>query len=357
MVDGVVALHATDPATVMLSTWARYPSVTVGDVDAALYDGRSLVRIHGMRRTLWVVPTSLAPVVETAVNTEVALRERRRLLKLVDEHVEGDVDKWYERARSGVLAVLRERGVAFGDELREAVPELGLRFPYGGGMYTVGSRVLFQLAVEGDLIRTNPRGSWRSNVYAWQLREEWAPLGEDLPSMEHARATLVDRWLVSFGPGTLEDITWWTGWGKRATRQALRDAHAVSVSLDEGDQAFLAAGDDQPVESEQPWVALLPALDPTTMGWKQRGWYLGSHAADLFDRNGNAGPTIWASGRVVGGWAQGSDGAIATAFLEAVDDNTRDLVGELSALLRHWLGDHVVVPRFRTPLEQELTRR
>jgi hypothetical protein len=90
------------------------------------------------------------------------------------------------------------------------------------------------------------------------------------------------------------------------------------------------------------------------MGWQQRDWYLGEHKARLFDRNGNAGPTIWADGRIVGGWAQRSDGEIALRFLEPVKPDTRRLVEAKAADLQSWLGPIRFVPRFRTPLEQEL---
>jgi hypothetical protein len=66
----------------------------------------------------------------------------------------------------------------------------------------------------------------------------------------------------------------------------------------------------------EPWVALLPSLDPTTMGWQQRTWYLGDHAPAVFDRNGNAGPTVWADGRIVGGWAQRRSGEVVFRLLE-----------------------------------------
>lgn len=49
----------------------------------------------------------------------------------------------------------------------------------------------------------------------------------------------------------------------------------------------------------------LPALDPTTMGWQRRHFYLGDQAEKNFDRNGNGGPTAWWNGRIVGGWLAG----------------------------------------------------
>ena len=61
-------------------------------------------------------------------------------------------------------------------------------------------------------------------------------------------------------------------------------------------------------------MALLPSLDPTTMGWKERDWYLPAAAAQAFDRMGNAGPTIWVDGQVAGVWAQTTDGEIRTHF-------------------------------------------
>ena len=54
----VVALHATDPATVHLSAAARMREPDVAAVERALYDERSLIRMLGMRRTMFVVPTS-----------------------------------------------------------------------------------------------------------------------------------------------------------------------------------------------------------------------------------------------------------------------------------------------------------
>jgi hypothetical protein len=104
-----------------------------------------------------------------------------------------------------------------------------------------------------------------------------------------------------------------------------------------------------------PWVALLPALDPTLMGWKDRGWYLGDHAAAMFDRSGNPGPTVWVDGRIAGGWAQRSDGEVVVRMLEDVGGQAAEAVGGEAERLRAWLGNVRVTPRFRTALERELT--
>jgi hypothetical protein len=160
--------------------------------------------------------------------------------------------------------------------------------------------------------------------------------------------------LHAFGPATHVDIRWWTGWTQRQTALAL-DAIAVEqVELEDGTSGFLLAEDLRTVRAPKPWAALLPGLDPTTMGWKQREWYLGAHAPMLFDRNGNAGPTVWADGRVIGGWAQRPDGRIAVELLEAIDEATAARVEERRLALERWFGDVRLTPRFRTPLERSL---
>ena len=111
---------------------------------------------------------------------------------------------------------------------------------------------------------------------------------------------------------------------------------------------------DHGARHARPWVALLPALDPTVMGWAGRDWYLGPHRPALFDTNGNAGPTVWSDGRVVGGWAQRADGEVVVRFLEDAGAEARAAIEAEAARLGDWLGTVRITPRFRTPLELEL---
>ena len=83
--SAVVTLHSTDAATVFLSTWARTAAASrPADLERALYEERTLVRMLGMRRTLWVVPRELAPVVDAACTRVIAARERKRLEQSVE---------------------------------------------------------------------------------------------------------------------------------------------------------------------------------------------------------------------------------------------------------------------------------
>jgi Winged helix DNA-binding domain len=359
--EDLVGLHGTDPASVFLATAARMRRPEVAAIERALYHDRVLLRMLGMRRTMFVVPVELAPVVQAACTDAIAAAQRRLLLQMLAKSGIGgdDPGRWLEEAEEATVKALAARGQALASELAEDDPRLReqLRLAEGksyAATQSVVTRVLFVLAAEGRIARGRPRGSWISGQYRWSLIESWLPQGIAEWSTEAAQAELVRRWLGTFGPGTAADLRWWTGLTAGQVKRALAAVGAVEVDLD-GVPGLALAGDLEPPAPAEPWVALLPALDPTVMGWSGRGWYLGDHGTTLFDRNGNAGPTVWWDGRVVGGWASRKDGEIAVRLLEDVGAEGAAAVEAAAGRLADWLGPVRVTPRFRTPLERELS--
>lgn len=55
-------------------------------------------------------------------------------------------------------------------------------------------------------------------------------------------------------------------------RRALTDIDAVAVDLESGSAGFALPGDGVEDQDVGEWAALLPVLDPTTMGWTERGF-------------------------------------------------------------------------------------
>ncbi|GAA3049459.1 hypothetical protein GCM10020000_32520 [Streptomyces olivoverticillatus] len=175
--------------------------------------------------------------------------------------------------------------------------------------------------------------------------------------MREAKAELARRWLASYGPATEADLKWWTGWTLRDTRAALADVGVRKVVLSHGEGFALDEDADARPAPVGDWAALLPGLDPTAMGWRDRDWYLSpEHVPFLFDRAGNVGPTVWWNGRIVGGWAQHANGEIGWRLLEDTGREASAAIETEAARLSAWLGDVRVTPRFRTPLERELVR-
>ncbi len=355
----LAGLHSSDPSSVYLAARARVRSFEVAHLEQALYDARTLVRVLGMRRTMFVVPRHLAAVIDTACTRALAPPERRRLLRLLaEQEVAADPEAWLADVERRTLAALAARGEATAKELTDVVPELAEKLSFGAGRKWAGTvgistRLLFLLASEGRIVRARPRGTWISSQYRWASTAHW--LGGEFSGLDPAaaRGELLHRWLTAFGPVTMTDVTWWSGWTVRQARDALAACGAEPVELGD-DAGFVAAADRDPVAQPTGWVALLPALDPTVMGWKERAWYLGDHGEQLFDRNGNAGPTVWLDGRIVGGWGQRRDGRVAMELLEPVASGDRGRIAAEAARLEEWLAGTVVTPRFRTPLERRL---
>jgi hypothetical protein len=354
----LVGFHGTDPASVFLSAAARMRRPSVATLEQALYDERALVRTLGMRRTMFVLPVELVPVVQAACTDALVPAQRKRTLRMLEEDGVADPDAHLRALEEATLAAIAERGEATGAELSKAVPGLNRQLAVGAGTKwegTVGiaTRVLFLLSTEQRIVRGRPRGRWTSSQYRWSPMSAWLPAGAPAPGADEARVELARRWLAGFGPAPVSDLKWWTGLTLGQVRKALAALEVEEVDLDGGPGVVLA-DDLAPTPEPAPWIALLPSLDPTTMGWQQRAWYLGDHATTLFDRNGNAGPTVWSDGRVVGGWGQRKSGEVVFRLLQDVGAEAVAAIEAEAARLTGWLGDVRVTPRFPTPLQREL---
>lgn len=358
----VYVLHSSDPVTVFLSTWARTEGFQPSHLETALYHDKTLVRMHGMRRTLWVMPVEDVAVVHGSSTRTIGIRERKRSARLLEEGgITDDGMAWLENTMPMVVEHISEKGEVLTRDLTDALPGLDGKLIFYNrqgrlmGTSGVASRVLLQLSIESKVVRTRPAGTWVSGQYRWAETVSW--LGSEIADIpeDGASPQLLRGWLERFGPATEEDIRWWTGWPLRQVRHALDDVAAVEVALDGDTTGFVLPDDLEPADTPERWVAMLPSLDPTTMGWKKRDWYLGEHGSRLFDRNGNAGPTVWVDGRVVGGWAQRSDGEIVYELLESVPADARQAIDRRVGDLRAWMGDLSITPRFRSPHDKELS--
>ncbi|MFI9203008.1 winged helix DNA-binding domain-containing protein [Streptomyces sp. NPDC053048] len=355
--DALTGLHATDPATVFLAAAARMHQPTAAAIDHSLYDAPAgvpvLERIRCMRRTMFVVPARLAPAVRSATVRDTH-RHRTETLAHLRRALGWDEHR-YQAVEQATLDALTGRGRATAAQLAADVPDLReqiVTFP--GKPYESRQRVstplLGVLAAEGRIRRSRPAGSWTSAQFHWAPAR---PLPR-IPAVD-AMTTLARHYLRTFGPITVDDLKWWTGWNLTDTRKAIAATGAQAVELDEGTGYLLPEDLDALPDTTEPAAALLPSLDPTAMGWRHRGFYLDpDHTKALFDRNGNIGPTIWWNGRIIGAWAQHSDGHINHHLLTDPGHQARTAIRQEITRLTAFLDGARVTPCYRTPLERRL---
>lgn len=329
----VVALHATEPATVYLSLHARVEGLQVADVDRALYRDRSVVKQLAMRRTLFAFPRDLLPAAWGSASARVLAVETARVIKDVEAAGVVDGGAWLHAVRARIVAELASAPEGLtAVEVRARVPEIDL-LGLGRG------RVMTGLGLSADVMRGENTQHWRIFRPRWLLADHWLGARPEPATPGEGYRLLVRRWLERFAPGTEADLVWWLGATKGIVRQALADLGAQRVGTAHGPAWVLP--DDPLLEGlgteVEPWAALLPVLDPTVMGWKERTFYLGSHGAALFDRNGNAGTTAWWQGRIVGCWVQDDGGTVVVRPLEPLPAEAASALRAEAERLTTWL--------------------
>jgi hypothetical protein len=363
VVASLIALHATDPASVYLSVLARSARSSLADVSAAMYEEKRLVRWMAMRRTLFVFPTVDVPLIQAAVSTPLAAVLGRQLASRIrrngtEPEIEGDAESWLTDVGFSVQQSLQALGAATGARLSAEVPALRTTIRPGAPserQQNVTSPLLTIMGTQGRIVRGRPTGPWTSRHHSWEPVEHWWP--EGLPRLDRvaSQQTLALRWLERFGPATVDDLQWWTGWTKTTAHQALSALPLADVDLHGRPGIALRDQVDTPRQpAHAPVATLLPSLDATPMGWKHRAWFLGIEPRQIFDTAGNIGPTIWWDGEIIGSWAVAATGEVRTAL--AIDKGAEAVaaVDSAAAQLNRRLDGVIITPAIRTPLERSL---
>ncbi|WP_299573453.1 winged helix DNA-binding domain-containing protein [uncultured Williamsia sp.] len=366
LASDMVALHATCPPTVFLAAWARIDGITPADVEHALYTDRTLVRHLCMRRTAFVLDHDTLADAVHAVGPRVSASERTNMQRDLRRSPDfDDPEAWIDTAAAAVRDHLSDGSDATSTELRARLQQLDGRVSVAtdkswGGSIPMAPRVLNMMSAAGQIVRGVNTGGWHVSRPRWSSMTAW--LGGPLPdgTVADGHAALVRKWLRTFGPGTETDIVWWLGSTKAAVREALTTVGAVEVDVEIGAgewaTGYLLPDDLDPVDAVDHEGFLLPELDPTTMGWKQRDWYLAPHGEHLFDRNGNGGQSVWWDGRIVGGWYREPDGGVGLHLLEKLPQRTVARLRRRADALADWLGPVKATPGYPAPFMKVVPR-
>jgi len=155
-------------------------------------------------------------------------------------------------------------------------------------------------------------------------------------TVEEAQVKLVQHYLSALGPATEEDIVWWTGLGKREIRQALAtiEQELTEMEIEGLGEGYLVLASDlrglQGRYQGERRTNLLPSLDAYVMGYRDQRRFLGrSRHGEVFDRAGNALPTVWLDGKVIGVWLENRERSMLEVLLFQEPD--KRVIAELEA--------------------------
>ncbi len=295
VVSRICGLHAQVMSSAELAAWARIDGLESGDVNAALWQERRLVKIWAMRWTLHLIAAADFPLYLAAFRAFGHFRSERWLKSV------GITADDMNALLDGFRVTLTGNGLTR-EQLADALAQHTGR-PYLREMLLGGWGTLLKPgAYQGHLVFGPNSGS---NVTFVSPRH-WLGDVPDLDTAE-ARLEILRRYLYAYGPATLGDFAGWWGTTRADARklfQALGD-EVIPVSVD-GRSAWVLRTDIDALQAAQQSVAvrLLPGFDPYTLGLRRKGVSAlpAAFKGHVFRQQGWISAVVLAGGNVVGVW-------------------------------------------------------
>ena len=293
-VRDVGGLHATGATTPYLSLFPRVRDFKREHLDQELYVKRNLGKIRYVRTTVYILPKDMIPTAFAATRT-MAEPVSQAYSKYL-----GITQKQYKEASNRIIETLKGKNGMTTKQIRKAL-ETSLNI----------SPIVNLMCDQGILIRGAPEKGWKSNLHTYHLFNEYFPnMKLNRTNEESARKTVIRWYLASFGPATLDDIAWWTGFPKSQVRHITENQeHEITyLNISDLSKTLLMLRQDETSlkltrNEEKRVINMLPSLDPYVMGYKDRERYLSpEHYNYIFDRSGNATSTILQNGKIIGIW-------------------------------------------------------
>jgi hypothetical protein len=294
--------------TAFLSLLARRPGLTLGDLDEALINDRSLVRATAFRGSMFLLPTDDYPIYFRAFFETLSTAGMSRLRSEgIDEAA---IARFSDRLREDDSSAQRSE--------KQLLPVL---YPGKEKRPTddVLRMLLRKLCDIGVLVRTTCKG-WKGNQFQYALTKHWLE-GVELvvDNVEAARLEVVRRYLRAYGPARFEDIVWWTGLPAAEVRTLLEQLGREVVrflvdGLGEGLLTLREVADSTRkgglAIAER--ILFLPLWDAYPLGWRDRTRVVDPRFASwVYDPQGNTTSLIVEEGRAIGLW-QFRDGDTVT---------------------------------------------
>ena len=322
VIDRSVGVYGTAP-TCFLSALARVPDLTLDDFDRAVAE-RKLVRIRAMRYSVYTFTAELLPIAAAA--TARLTRKMNPYRKRLGER--------YDELAARLDDILSEGPLAAVDIRAQLDPEQEL-----GELFSV---FLGMAAADHRIVRTTTSGTWRSDRYSYARWRDWLPeIDPEAIDEADAMRRLVAEYVAAYGPVTIEDVRWWTGWNKTEALEA-----TDGIDLGRPGSAL----------NDLPALRLLPVWDVLLVAYRDRARFLDPEYAPLvYDRFGNATSVVLDEGEVVGQWDLGrSDDPleIKVAPFSEWPESRWEAVAEQAARIAKLLGtEEYAVQRIAEPVD------
>lgn len=302
-VGSMCGAHAQIPSAAELSVGLRLAGATRSDIRRAVWDDRTLVRTHGPRGTVHLLPTSELPMWTGALSAVPHTTSMPAGIRLDAGQVDAIVAAAADAVAQDDLTL---------DELDHAISQrcgawAGERvMPAFQGLWPRWRQVMSTASHRGALCFGPSRG--RAVTYSSPRR--WLPDLAPLPAGE-AVAALLHAYLHTYGPAQPADFARWlaapTGWAGAVFDERRAAIEPVDCA---GWTAWVNAGDTAPTDADADGVWLLPYFDAYVVGSYPRDRVFPGRAAERALARTQAGnfPVLLVAGETAGVWHQRRSG-------------------------------------------------
>jgi hypothetical protein len=284
----VCGVNAQRGITVYLSFWNRINNFNKNNLDTLLYHKKTLVKTWCMRGTVHVIPSDLFFMYIQAINPVRLIPKNPGIPDEVYTHVINALEK--PQTKSEIAEKIQDKINCKTKEVR-----------------TMVSRAVRVLGYKGIIVYAQPRGSkFFTRECEFALTENWLP---HIPciTQEDAQKQLLLYYLKCYGPATLHDFAYWTGFKMKETRELFQSVNIEEVEI-EGNSYYVTPGDSLDGEGGG-GIALLPEYDSYVMGHKEKSRILDlQYKSQVFLPLAGVAATMVRDGQVIGTWKMKKDG-------------------------------------------------
>lgn len=334
-----VGIHASRFTSPIISLLARVDFRSVAVAFSEIYDPERIVKIRCMRGTLHHVDVEEAAILHKATfsqrmfvchylgkRTGISYSDQRNVQKrIVELLVEGR--KSLDQIVLALKGSTRIQSTSFEK------------------MVSISVRMLWE---EGRLCALTLPGLWPIERRIYALNTHWLPdVDSDSMEQHEAQSKLISKYIASYGPTTVSDAAWWSGFSRSRIKEFLRERcrDVIMIRLKHlKEDCFMDQKDldeFQELEVENENVRFLAREDNLLKGYRaSRTRFAGTRELScVYNAGGEALPTILHRGQVIGLWEWNSINGSVTyrTFSNHAGNIAKSIAAEaqrISALLR-----------------------
>ena len=315
-VEDIAGLNSITATTPYLSLFNRINDFKKSMLDEEMYEKKRLYRLRLMRGTLFIVTSNFLPIAYYATidRTQERLAGFRKRYKLSENK--------FEELKDEIITVIG-KGEKTAVEIRK---ELGTN--------TSISLILRLLMEDVPLLRGRPLGTWKGEQFRYSLLPQNIKLGMD---KEKAKLLLVEKFLEAFGPATLKDLTWWSGFSKKESKKILEEIKTVDM----GDGLLLLEREVEDFEHSRvvdESLLLMSGVDQYVITYKYSicpRLVSEKYLTNIYNEYGALHDPIIKNGEIIGRWHV-KEGKVGYLLYEKIRNKTGlyQRIGEMEEFLR-----------------------